>query len=52
MDLSGARQASGAGTRIIYILEVVGCDFAAALAKEESEEEDAQTLHDGNTGKR
>merc|ERR1719266_2372410 len=39
-------KASGAGTSIIGILEVVESDFATGLAKEESQEEDAQTLYD------
>jgi len=44
-------KASGAGTHIIDILEVVDSDFATGLAKEVSQEEDAQTLHDGITRK-
>merc|ERR1719480_468583 len=39
-------KASGAGTSIVGILEVVESDFATGLAKEESQEEDAQTLYD------
>jgi len=39
-------KAAGAGTSIIGILEVVESDFATGLAKEESQEEDAQTLYD------
>merc|ERR1719461_343641 len=39
-------KASGAGTSIIGILEVVESDFATGLAKEETQEEDAQTLYD------
>merc|ERR1719356_2257656 len=39
-------KASGAGTSIIGILEVVESDFATGLAKEESQEEDAQSLYD------
>merc|ERR1711956_17029 len=39
-------KAAGAGTSIIGILEVVESDFATGLAKEESQEEDTQTLYD------
>jgi len=39
-------KASGAGTSIVGILEVVESDFATGLAKEESQEEDAQSLYD------
>merc|ERR1740116_682456 len=42
-------KASGAGTSIVGILEVVESDFATGLAKEESQEEDAQTLYDDMT---
>merc|ERR1719200_104084 len=42
-------KASGAGTSIIGILEVVESDFATGLAKEETQEEDAQTLYDDIT---
>jgi chromosome segregation ATPase len=39
-------KASGAGTGIIGILEVVEADFAKSLAKEEAQEEDAETEYD------
>merc|ERR1719259_636475 len=39
-------KASGAGTNIVGILEVVESDFATNLAKEESEESDAQSAYD------
>jgi len=42
-------KASGAGTSIIGILEVVESDFATGLAKEETQEDDAQTLYDDVT---
>merc|ERR1719266_1667807 len=42
-------KASGAGTSIIGILEVVESDFATGLAKEESQEEDAKALYDDIT---
>merc|ERR1712241_1237955 len=42
-------KASGAGTSIIGILEVVESDFATGLAKEETQEEDAQNLYDDIT---
>jgi len=42
-------KASGAGTSIIGILEVVESDFATGLAKEETQEDDAATLYDETT---
>mmetsp|Transcript_77806 Transcript_77806/g.195672 ORF Transcript_77806/g.195672 Transcript_77806/m.195672 type:complete len:250 (-) Transcript_77806:95-844(-) len=42
-------KASGAGTSIIGILEVVESDFAQNLAKEEAEEEDAQSTYEKTT---
>jgi len=42
-------KATGAGNSIIGILEVVESDFATGLAKEETQEEDAQSLYDDIT---
>jgi len=42
-------KATGAGTSIIGILEVVESDFATGLAKEEAQEDDAQELYDDIT---
>jgi hypothetical protein len=42
-------KAGGAGTSIVGILEVVESDFATNLAKEESEEADAQSTYDKTT---
>merc|ERR1711933_453072 len=42
-------KATGAGTSIIGILEVVESDFATGLAKEESQEDDAAALYDQTT---
>jgi len=42
-------KASGAGTSIIGILEVVESDFATGLAKEETQEDDAKALYDDIT---
>merc|ERR1719325_516601 len=41
--------ATGAGTSIVGILEVVESDFATGLAKEESQEDDAAALYDQTT---
>jgi len=42
-------KASGAGTSIIGILEVIESDFATGLAKEETQEDDAAALYDDTT---
>merc|ERR1711948_51318 len=42
-------KATGAGTSIIGILEVVESDFANNLSKEEAEEADAQSLYEKTT---
>merc|ERR1719220_630765 len=42
-------KASGAGTSIIGILEVVESDFATGLAKEETQEDDAKATYDDIT---
>jgi len=44
-------KASGASTSIIGILEVVESDFATGLAKEETQEDDAQAMYDDITQK-
>jgi len=41
-------KATGVGTSIIGILEVVESDFAKGLAKETSQEDDAKALYDNN----
>merc|ERR1712066_1118283 len=42
-------KASGAGTSIVGILEVVESDFATNLAKETTEEDDAEALYQKTT---
>lgn len=48
-DAPESHKKSGAGPQIIGILEVVESDFATALAKEEAEEEDAQSEFEATT---